>query len=153
MTSESLRYFEDIQVGQRFRSGTATVTAEDIKAFARQFDPQPFHLDEAAAKDTFFGGLAASGWHTAAVVMRLTVESDLRPAWGTIGAGVENLRWPRPVRPGDVISVEGEVLEVRPSRSRPDIGIVRIRLVATNHVGETVQLSEPALVIPRRTSA
>jgi acyl dehydratase len=153
MTSESLRYFEDIHVGQRFRSGTATVTAEDIKTFARQFDPQPFHLDEAAAKDTFFGGLAASGWHTAAVVMRLTVESDLRPAWGTIGAGVENLRWPRPVRPGDVISVEGEVLEVRPSRSRPDIEIVRIRLVASNQVGETVQLSEPALVIPRRTSA
>jgi acyl dehydratase len=151
MASETLQYFEDFQVGQRFRSGTATVSAEDIKAFARQFDPQPFHLDEAAAQESFFGGLAASGWHTAALVMRLTVQSDLRPAWGHIGAGVENLRWPRALRPGDVIRVDGEVLEVRASRSRPEIGIVKIRLVATNQAGETVQVSEPALVVPRRS--
>jgi acyl dehydratase len=151
MASEDLRYFEDFQVGQKFRSGTATVTADDIKAFARQFDPQPFHLDEVAAKASFFDGLAASGWHTAAIVMRLTVQSDLRPAWGTIGAGVENLRWPRALRPGDTIRVDCEVLEVRGSRSRPDIGIVRIRSVATNQAGETVQLSEPALVVPRRS--
>src|SRR3954466_9800838 len=124
MPADTVRYFEDIQVGQRFRSGTVKVTVEDIQAFARQLDPQPFHLDEAAAKESFFDGLAASGWHTAALVMRLTVESDLRPAWGHIGAGVENLRWPRAVRPGDVIGVEGEVLEMRASRSRPDIGIV-----------------------------
>jgi acyl dehydratase len=152
MAQEALRYFEDFQVGQRFRSATATVSADDIKAFARQFDPQPFHLDEAAAKESFFEGLAASGWHTAAIVMRLTVQSDLRPAWGTIGAGVENLRWPRALRPGDTIRVDGEVLDVRASRSRPDIGIVRIRSVATNQAGETVQLSEPALVVPRRAA-
>jgi acyl dehydratase len=150
MAPESVRYFEDFQVGMRFRSGTATVSAQDIKTFARQFDPQPFHLDEAAAKDTFFEGLAASGWHTAALVMRLTVESDLRPAWGNIGAGVENMRWPKALRPGDTIRVDGEVLEVRPSRSRPDIGIVRIRSVATNQAGEIVQQCEPALVVPRR---
>ena len=153
MAQETLQYFEDFEVGQRFRTGTATVTAEEIKAFARQFDPQPFHLDEKAAQQSFFGGLAASGWHTAALVMRLTVESELRPAWGHIGAGVENLRWPRPLRPGDVIRVDGEVLEVHASRSRPDIGIVKIRLVATNQAGETVQLSEPALVVPRRAPA
>lgn len=150
MASETLRYFEDFQVGMRFRSGTATVTADEIKTFAQKFDPQPFHLDEAAADKSFFAGLAASGWHTAAIVMRLTVESDLRPAWGTIGAGVENLRWPRALRPGDTVRVDGEVLEVRASRSRPDIGIVRIRSVATNQAGDTVQLSEPALVVPRR---
>jgi acyl dehydratase len=150
MASEPLRYFEDFHVGMRFRSGAATVTAEEIKAFARQFDPQPFHLDEEAAKDTFFAGLAASGWHTAAIVMRLTVESDLRPAWGHVGAGVENLRWPRALRPGDTIRVEGEVLDVRASRSRPDIGIVRIRSVATNQSGETVQLCEPSVIVPRR---
>ncbi|HVZ72970.1 MAG TPA: MaoC family dehydratase [Polyangia bacterium] len=152
MAQEPRRYFEDFAVGQKFRSGTATVTAEEIKAFAKQFDPQPFHLDEAAADASFFGGLAASGWHTAGIVMRLTVESDVRPAGGTIGAGVENLRWPRPVRPGDVIRVEAEVIEVRASRSRPDIGIVKMRSVATNQAGEPVQLSEPALVVLRRPS-
>jgi acyl dehydratase len=150
MAQDGLRYFEDFQVGQKFQSGTATVTAEEIKAFARQFDPQPFHLDEAAAAATFFGGLAASGWHTAGIVMRLVVESDLRPAGGTIGAGVESIRWPRPVRPGDVLRVEGEVLEVRASKSRPEIGIVKTRLTATNQAGEVVQVSEPALVVLRR---
>jgi acyl dehydratase len=150
MPSDELRYFEDFHVGMRFRSCTATMTAEDIKAFARQFDPQPFHLDEAAAKGTFFEGLAASGWHTAAVVMRLTVQSDLRPAGGTIGAGVESLRWPKPVRPGDTIRVDGEVLDVRASRSRPEIGIVKIRSTTTNQAGETVQLAEIAMVVPTR---
>ena len=143
------RFFEEFQVGQRFRSGTATVTTQAIKAFAAEFDPQPFHLDEDAARGSFFAGLAASGWHTAAIVMRLIVESDLRPAGGVIGAGVEELRWPRPVRPGDVLHVEGEVVEVRASRSRPELGIVRLRATAYNQAGEPVQMSTPALMVRR----
>jgi acyl dehydratase len=143
------RFFEEFQVGQRFRTGTATVTVPAIKAFAAEFDPQPFHLDEEAAGGTLFAGLAASGWHTAAIAMRLIVESDLRPAGGVIGAGVEELRWPRPVRPGDVLHVEGEVIEVRASRSRPELGIVRLRATAFNQAGEPVQLWTPALMVRR----
>jgi acyl dehydratase len=146
----SERFFEDFEIGQRFRSGTATVTAERIKAFGAEFDPQPFHLDEEAADKSFFGGLAASGWHTAAIVMRLIVQSDLRPAGGTIGAGVEDIRWPRAVRPGDVLHVEGEVLEVRASRSRPDLGIVKIRATTLNQSGQPVQISTPVLMVRRR---
>ncbi len=144
------RFFEDFAVGQRFRSGTTAVTAEQIKSFAAEFDPQPFHLDENAASKTFFAGLAASGWHTAAIAMRLLVESDLGPAGGTIGAGVEEIRWPRPVRPGDVLHVEGEVLELRASRSRPELGIVKIRATAFNQAGEPVQISTPVLMVRRR---
>lgn len=120
MPSTQQRFFEDLTVGLTFRSATATVTAEGIKSFAAEFDPQAFHLDETAAETSLFAGLAASGWHTAAIAMRLFVESDLRPAGGTIGAGVEDLRWPKPVRPGDVLHIEGEVIDVRASRSRPD---------------------------------
>lgn len=116
----SERYLEDFVVGQTFGSGRLRVTKEQIKAFAAEFDPQPFHLDEAAAQDTFFQGLAASGWHTAALTMRLLVESELKPAGGVIGAGFEEFRWPKPVRPGDELHIESEVLEVRPSRSRPN---------------------------------
>jgi acyl dehydratase len=145
------RYFEDFTIGQRFRSrGTVTVTADGIKAFAAEFDPQPFHLDEAAAEGSFFAGLAASGWHTAAITMRLLVESDMHPAGGTIGAGGEELKWPRAVRPGDVLRAEAEVLEARASRSRPEIGIVKIRLVTLNQADQPVQISTPALVVQRR---
>lgn len=144
------RFFEDLEVGQKFHSGTIEVTAERIKSFAAEFDPQPFHLDEGAAKLTFFGGLAASGWHTAALTMRLLVDSDLKPAGGTIGAGGEDLRWPRAVRPGDVLHLEAEVVDRRPSRSRPDLGIVKLRLTTLNQRGETVQISTPALMVPRR---
>jgi acyl dehydratase len=150
MPQPAERFFEDFQVGQKFRSGTTTVTAEGIKSFAAEFDPQPFHLDEDEARRSFFGALAASGWHTAAMVMRMIVESDLRPAGGTIGAGVEDLRWPRAVRPGDVLHVEGEVLEVRASRSRPDLGIVKIRATALNQAGEPVQISTPVLMVRRQ---
>jgi acyl dehydratase len=146
------RFFEDFAVGQRFRSGSIEVTAERIKSFGAEFDPQPFHVDEEAAEQTFFAGLAASGWHTAAIVMRLIVESDLHPAGGTIGGGVEDLRWPRATRPGDVLHVEGEVLEVRASRSRPDLGIVKIRATALNQNGEPVQISTPVLMVKRRPS-
>jgi acyl dehydratase len=143
-------FFEDFAVGQKFRSPAITVTAEAIKAFAREFDPQPFHLDEEAAKNSVFGGLVASGWHTAAMTMRLTVDSDLRPAGGTVGAGTEELRWPRPVHPGDVLHLEGEVLEVRASRSRPTVGIVKLRSTTLNQNGEPVQVSHPVLMVPRR---
>src|SRR5215831_13301361 len=106
------RYLEDYAVGQKFRSGPLRIDKERIKLFGAEFDPQPFHLNEEAARDTIFGGLAASGWHTAAVTMRLLVESDLKPAGGIVGAGADEFRWPRPVRPGDELRTESEVLEV-----------------------------------------
>jgi acyl dehydratase len=149
----SERFFEDFAVGQKFHSGTATITAERIKAFAAEFDPQPFHLDEEAAKRSLFRGLAASGWHTAAVTMRLLVESDLHPAGGTIGAGGSDLKWPRPVRPGDTLRVEGVVLETRPSQSRPELGIVKVRLTTYNQAGEPVQISTPVLMVQRRPAS
>jgi len=121
------RYLEDFVVGQKFVSGRITLDADRIKRFAAEFDPQPFHLDETAARDTIFRGLAASGWHTAAVTMRLLVESDLAPAGGIVGAGFEEFRWPNPVRPGDELHIESQVLEVRPSKSRPTQGLVKLR--------------------------
>jgi acyl dehydratase len=144
------RYFEDFAVGQKFGSGTIEVTAERIKSFAREFDPQPFHVDEEAALHTFFGGLVASGWHTAAMTMRLFVDSDIKPATGYIGAGGSDLTWPRPVRPGDVLHAESEVLELRPSRSRPEIGIMKMKLTTYNQANETVQIAYPTMVVPRR---
>ncbi len=113
------RYLEDFEPGQTFRSGRIRIDAERIKSFAAEFDPQPFHLDERAAADSIFRGLAASGWHTAAITMRLLVDSDLKLAGGIVGAGFDELRWPRPVRPGDELRVESEVLEIRASKSRP----------------------------------
>jgi acyl dehydratase len=142
-------YLEDLHLGQRFTSGSHTVDEAQIKAFANQFDPQPFHLDEEAAEDSLFGGLVASGWHTAAITMRLQVESGLPIAGGIIGAGGE-IDWPRPTRPGDVLHVESEVLEIRPSRSRPDRGIVTVRSETRNHRGEVVQILTVKLVAPRR---
>src|SRR5882762_11379662 len=116
-------FLEDLQVGQRFWSGFHTIDAAQIKAFARQFDPQPFHLDGEAAKATLFGGLVASGWHTAAITMRLQVESGLPIAGGIVGIGGE-MRWPRPTRPGDILRVVSDVEEVTSSRSRPDRGVI-----------------------------
>ena len=149
-TTPTGRYYEDLQVGQRFRTPTFEMTSQAIKEFAAQFDPQPFHLDEVAAQSSIFKGLAASGWHTAAVVMKLLVESDLKLVGGTIGGGVGELRWPRPVRPGDVLRVEGEILEMRRSRTRPELGIVTVRLTALNQADEAVQISTPALMVPTR---
>ncbi len=131
-------YFEDLVPGRRFNGGTRALDAEQIKAFGREFDPQPFHTDEQAAAATFFKGLAASGWHTTALMMRMVVEGEFRPAGGVIGAGVDELRWPRPVRPGDVLTVTSEVVESRVSKSRPDQGIVRVRHTTVNQNGETV---------------
>jgi acyl dehydratase len=146
----SERYLEDFVVGQTFGSGRLRVTKEQIKAFAAEFDPQPFHLDEAAAQDTFFQGLAASGWHTAALTMRLLVESELKPAGGVIGAGFEEFRWPKPVRPGDELHIESEVLEVRPSRSRPNQGLIKLRTATLSQNNEAVQVQIGNLVVPRR---
>jgi acyl dehydratase len=133
------RYLEDFTVEQTFGSGRMRITKEEIQAFAAEFDPQPFHLDEAVAQQSFFRGLAASGWHTAAITMRLLVESDLRPAGGVIGAGFDEFRWPRPVRPGDELRIESEVLEVRPSRSLKNSGFIKLRTTTLNQDTEPVQ--------------
>lgn len=142
-------YLEDLYPGQRFTSGSHTVEVAEIKAFAKQFDPQPFHLDEEAAQDTLFAGLAASGWHTAALSMRLQVEGGLPIAGGIVGVNGE-ISWPRPTRPGDMLHVESEVLEVRPSRSRPDRGMVTVRGETRNQRGEVVQSFTGKLFVPRR---
>ena len=145
------RYFEDFAPGQNYRGSTRLrVDAERVKSFAAEFDPQPFHLDDTAARQTIFKGLAASGWHTAAMTMRLLVESDLKPAGGIVGAGFDEFRWPRPVRPGDELWVESEILEVRLSKSRPDQGLVKVRTTTYNQNGEPVQVNVGNLVVPRR---
>jgi len=144
-------YLEDLHVGQRFESATLALTADEIKAFARQFDPQPFHLDEDAAARSLLGGLAASGWHTAALTMRLLVGGGAPIAGGVIGAGVE-VRWPRPVRPGDELQVVSEVLEITPSRSKSDRGIAVLRSETRNQRGEVVQVLTSKLMVPRRPS-
>lgn len=143
-------YLEDFAAGQTFASGRATITRERILSFAAEFDPQPFHTDEAAAAATLFSGLAASGWHTAALTMRLLVDSEVGPAGGIVGAGFDELRWPRPVRPGDELHVEVEVLAVRPSQSRPGQGLVKLRTTTVNQHGEAVQIAVGNLVVPCR---
>ena len=143
------RYFEDLAVGHKFASPTLCVDADAITAFATQFDPQPFHLDDEAARHTIFEGLAASGWHTAALTMRLCVASDFRPAGGILGIGGE-LNWLKPVRPGDVLRVEIEIIETRASRSRPGQGIVKIRLTTLNQDDKPVQIFTPTLFVDRR---
>ncbi len=148
----SRRYLEDFAVGQTFGSGRLRVDKEQIKAFAAEFDPQPFHLDEDAARDTIFRGLAASGWHTAALTMRLLVESEIEPAGGVVGAGFDEFRWPRPVRPGDELHIESEVLEVRPSRSRSNQGLIKVRTTTLNQNDEAVQVQIANLIVPRRQS-
>ena len=130
-------YLEDLQVGQRFVSGTHHMDKARIKSFAMEFDPQPFHLDEAAAKASVFSGLAASGWHTAAVAMRLLVDGGLPLGNGIIGLGGD-LTWPKPTRPGDTLHVESEILEIVPSRSKPNQAIVKVRSITLNQDGEPV---------------
>jgi acyl dehydratase len=144
-------YFEDLAPGQTYRTGTLTVDTDAIKVFAKQFDPQPFHVDEHAAEKTFFRGLAASGWHTAALTMRLLVTEGAPLAWGIIGAGVEELRWPRPVRAGDRLHAESEVLETRPSNSQPGQGWVKMRTTTLNQNNEPVQIFTGNLIVPRRS--
>jgi acyl dehydratase len=147
----AVRYLEDFAVGQTFGSGRVVVDKEQIRTFAAEFDPQPFHLDDTAAQGTIFQGLAASGWHTAALTMRLLVEGDLRPAGGIVGAGFDEFRWPRPVRPGDELRLESEVLDVRPSKSRPNQGVIKVRTTTLNQNSEPVQILIANLVVPRRS--
>jgi acyl dehydratase len=137
--TQDLLYLDDMQVGQKFTSATYEMTTERIKTFAAEFDPQPFHLDEAAAQASVFRGLAASGWHTAAVAMRLLVTGGLPFAAGAVGLGGE-IEWPRPTRPGDILHVEFEIVEIVPSRSKPNQGIVRVRSTTLNQNGEPVQI-------------
>ena len=145
-------FYEDFQPGQRFVGpARQAIEAEAIKEFAMQYDPQPMHVDEAAAKAGRYGGLIASGWQTAAVTMRLLMSGGLPPiAGGSVGAGVEGMSWPRPVRPRDVLAVETEVLEARASRSRPEFGLVKFRARTLNQAGEVVQEMTSTLFVPRR---
>jgi acyl dehydratase len=147
------KYLEDLRVGDRFGSDTIEVTEESIIAFAREFDPQAFHLDKTAAEQSIFEGLSASGWHTAAMSMKLFVTGELKLAGGSVGLGVDELRWPRPVRPGDILRLETEILDVRVSRSKPDRGIIRIRNITTNQRGEIVQTFMAFVMVRRRPAA
>lgn len=150
MNLPNLCYLEDCHAGLRFVTPSLHVSEADIIAFATQFDPQPMHTDPIAAHDLFFHGLAASGWHTASLSMRLFVLHGLHPAGGLVGAGVELLEWPRPVRPGDTLHLECEVISTRPSRSKPMQGMVVVRVLTLNQHGETVQVFQPKLVLPKR---
>ena len=143
------RYFEDVKAGNRFKSDTYKVGEEQIISFAREFDPQPFHLDRTIAERTIFGQLFASGWHTAAISMRLFVQA-LNFAEGAIGLGVDEMRWPTAVKPNDVLQVETEILDRRESRSKPTHGIIRIRNVTTNQRGEVVQTMMASALVLRR---
>jgi len=144
-----IEWFDDLALGMRFKSPAKLITREDIKRFALEFDPQPYHLDETAAEQTPLKGLAASGWHTAAIAMRLAVEARPFGPHPLLGLGVDELRWLAPVRPGDVIRLKGEVIELTPSRTKPQ-GTVRIKWTAFNQHGNPVYTFTPIGVVPRR---
>ena len=144
------RYFDDLKVGDRFKSEPLSVTEKELIEFAHKFDPQMFHLSRKRAERSIFKGLIASGWHTAAMSMRLFVQT-LNFAEGAIGLGVDELRWPNAVRPADVLTVETEIIDVRSSRSRPSYGIIRLRNVTTNQRSEIVQTMLASAMVPRRT--
>jgi acyl dehydratase len=148
--SNDALYLEDLRVGQRFASSVYQLSEQQIKAFAAEFDPQPFHLDNAAAQNSIFRGLAASGWHTAGITMRLLVTGKMRFAAGTIGLGVE-IEWPLPVRPGDRLHVESEITEIAPSRTKADRGVVTVRSVTFNQDGAEVQRLISKLLVFRRS--
>ena len=148
----AVQYLEDLTPGQRFQTGVHQLDADQIKAFASEFDPQPFHMDETAAQDSIFRGLSASGWHTAALTMKLLATGEFRPAGGFIGAGIEEFQWPRPVRPDDALSVELEILDVRVSKSKPQQGIVKARCTTLNQNNEPVQRYVINMVVQRRPS-
>jgi acyl dehydratase len=144
-----VEWFDDLKVGMHFKGGEVTVSKEDIFRFAREYDPQPFHLDDEAAKKTMLGGLAASGWHTAAIAMRLAAECRPFGPHPLLGAGVDDLRWLKPVRPGDTLRLEGEVVELLPSRSKPQ-GIARVRWTLYDQHGEAVYTFIPIAIVPTR---
>ena len=143
-------YMEDLKVGQKFVAGPIKVTAEEIIAFATQFDPQPFHLDAEAAKHTAFGELVASGWHTASMTMRMIVDSSPNMEGGMIGHSIEKLNWLRAVKPGDSLSFEAEILDLRGSNSDPRRGVMRIRNTTSNQKGEPVLTMESIVFVPRK---
>jgi len=147
----SNRYFDDLKVGDRFKSDLFEVKEKQIIDFARDFDPQIFHLEPARGEQALFKGLIASGWHTAAITMRLFVQT-LSFAEGAIGLGVDELRWPNPVRPSDTLTVETEIIDLRLSRSKPNYGIIRLRNVTTNQRGEIVQTMTANAMVPRRAA-
>jgi len=147
--SRPVFYLDDLRVGQTFETGTYVMDEARIKAFAAEFDPQPFHLDEAAAKASVFRGLAASGWHTAAASMRMIVDGKFKLAGGSVGLGGE-IAWPMPTRPGDTLRVRTEVVEIVPSKSKPNQGIVKIRNVTVNQKGEEVQVFTAKLMVYKR---
>ncbi|HXB76324.1 MAG TPA: MaoC family dehydratase [Bradyrhizobium sp.] len=145
-----VEWFDDLKLGMRFKSAEAiTISRDDILRFAAEFDPQPFHLDEAAAEKSILGGLAASGWHTAALAMRLAITARPFGPHPLFGAGVDELRWLKPVRPGDTLRLEGEVIELVPSKTRPQ-GIARVKWTAFNQNGEAVYTFNPIAIVPRR---
>jgi acyl dehydratase len=148
-SSAGLMYLDDLTAGSVFESTEHTLDVEQIREFAQHFDPQPFHLNEEAAKQTFFGGLAASGWHTAAITMKLLVQS-LPLAGGVIGAG-SDISWPRPTRPCDVLHVVSTIMDIAPSKSRPDRGIVTVQSDTLNQHGDLCQRSVARLLVFRRT--
>ena len=145
--------FEDLVPGRRFECPSWAVTHEDIVRFAREFDPQPFHLDPDAAAETLFGGLAASGWHTGAMMMGMATRSTLQPVNGHVGMGVENVRFLLPVRPGDTLHMVIEVLDARRSGSRPGFGVVRVRWRARNQSDEIVAEAIPSMWVEAREAA
>jgi acyl dehydratase len=142
-------YLDDLHLGDTFTSGEHAMDEAQIIAFAQQFDPQPFHLDHEAAKGSMFGGLAASGWHTVAITMRLMVTSGLPLAGGIVGAGAE-VSWPKPTRPTDVLHVDSEIVAIVPSKSRPDRGMVTARSTTYNQHGDVLQVLTAKMVVPRR---
>ena len=146
-------YFEDLSVGQTFGTGTVTVEPETLKAFAAEFDPQPFHLDELAGRRSIYGGMCASGWHTCSIAMRLTVDNFLRESSSLGSPGLENLRWLKPVFPDDRLTLTHVILESRPMRSRPEVGIVRSRWDMVNQHGEQVLQMEGYGMFGRRHPA
>jgi acyl dehydratase len=149
----TVHYLEDFAAGQVFNTGRHRVDKEQIFAFARQFDPQPFHTDEEAARKSPFQGLAASGWHTAAMTMRLMVDGEFKPAGGILGVGFDDLSWPRPVRAGDELHAQSEILDVRPSKSKPGRGMIRVRTTTFNQNNEPVMMFTGNLLVPKRPAS
>jgi acyl dehydratase len=150
--SDDFIYFEDLSAGQKFRAGPVEMTQEEIIAFAKQYDPQDFHTDPEKAHDTVFGELVASGWHTAAVTMRMIIEASPKMKGGMVGRAVEKISWPRPVRPGDALSLEIEVLDLRTSAKSLERGMMRTKNTVTNHKGEVVMEMETVIFVPRRNT-
>lgn len=152
MTAKNMLYLEDCRLGQTFTAGPVQMTESAIIAFAKEFDPQFFHTDPVAAKESLFGELVASGWHTAAVTMKLVIEAFPPVKGGLVGRGAEKMNWPRPVKPGDLLSYEGEIIDIRPSPSNPARGTVKIKNRTFNQRGETVLEMETLVVMPRRNA-